>query len=232
MSWDYDAMRAWGAVVSALASCLALVIAAIAACIAWSYYGSATSETKTKLAADTVLEWSRRQPRNSRPCIDLAKSLNPDQWNEVIARHELALPELREEVLACLSDKTESELHELFNSADSKLTRRGASAIAERVNDILDADNLVASFLVRRIGNVEMFQRIGHLICRDDKPIFERLPNVPRINDSLSHCVNSFNLLAAMGALRPIKLFVSRAGCGRAAPTNRARGRAAGCRSG
>ena len=173
--WDVAKLGTASQAVSAMA-------AVIAFCVAFTAYYASTREAKNKLSADAILEWNRRQPPNTRPCLELMAKFNEKHWSEIVARHPLPVPDLEDLVRACFSDQDEDKLTNFFK--DGALTRKGSFLIASRLNDMFDADTFIASFLLKNIGNPEMFQRIGAVICRDDEPILKRLPNIPRINDS------------------------------------------------
>jgi|SRR5580700_4912754 hypothetical protein len=183
----YDGMRAWGAVVSAVAAICALSVAVVALLVARHNYDSSIAEAKNKIAADTLLEWARRQPLNTRPCLELMAKFETADWNEIAARHEVQLtPTTKEGVLACFSDLSRNELPELYDQSNNKLTRRGASLVAQRANQMLSADNFVASFMVHNIGNIGLYTRVGEAICQEDRTIIERLPNIPSITASFA----------------------------------------------
>jgi len=109
-----------------------------------------------------------------------------DDWNEIVARNDnirlsRALPQ---DILACFSDRAANDLSELYDEKDNRLKKRGAAVLAERANQMLNADNFVASFIIHNIGNAVLFQRVREYICVQDKPIIEKLPNVPIVNTS------------------------------------------------
>ena len=183
----YDGMRSWGAVISAAAATLALVIAIGALYAARSSYQSSIAEAKNKIAADAIFEWYRHQPVNTRPCLEFLTKLERIDYVEIAARHDFQLSKpLKEEVLACLSDQSTEELPELYDEQNNRLTRRGSSFIAHRANRMLSADNFVASLMVCKIGNVDMYVRIGEVICEEDRTIIEKLPNIGSITNSFA----------------------------------------------
>lgn len=114
------------------------------------------------------------------------RTFNSDQWKAIIARQEMYVGDRLNQYLACISDQDAEQFEKLFSKQNVTLTRKGSYLIAHRVNDMLDADNFIATFLVKGVGNLELFRRIGDLICRDDAPIFRNLPNVPRVNDAFA----------------------------------------------
>jgi hypothetical protein len=158
-------------------------IAIVAVIGAFLGYRAAVNEAKNKLSADAVFEWSRRQPANTSPCLRFMAKLETKDWILIIGRKELPVSSLKDEVLACFSDQDEKDIPTLLSNGNA-LTPKGAFVIASRLNAMLDADNFIAEFLLKGIGNPEMFKRIGDVICRDDGPILMRLPNDSRINDS------------------------------------------------
>jgi hypothetical protein len=130
---------------------------------------------------------TRRQPVNTRPCLLFMAQLETKDWDEIVARHEVTLPaSLKEDLLACFSDQSANQTSELYDELSNKLTREGASFVVQRANQMLDADNFVASFMVHGIGNTELYAGIGEAICTGDKTIIERLPNVPAITNSIA----------------------------------------------
>ena len=186
MPWDTKKVGTISEAISAGTAVFAVIVALGAAVVAWRNYKSSIAEEENKLSANAILEWDHRQPVNTRPCIELMLKFGPDDWAKVVARRELSLPTLREEVLACLSDQDEEPLKALFKDSSSTLTRKGTFLIANRLNEMLDADNLIAGFLLKKIGNPEMLKSIGDIICRDDRPIINGLPDIPRINASFA----------------------------------------------
>ena len=49
---------------------------------------------------------------------------------------------------------------------------------------LLGADNFVASFMLGKIGNTELYKGFGDIICDEDRTIIDRLPHVPSIINS------------------------------------------------
>jgi hypothetical protein len=173
--WNFAKFGSVSQVVSASAAVIAFCVAVVA-------YLATTGEAKNKLSADAILSWNGRQPPNSRPCLELMTKFDEAHWSEIIARRPLSVLIFKDLVLACFSDQDEDELPKLFDG--ETLTRKGAFLVASRLNDMLEADSFIASFLLKQIGNPQMFDRIAAVICRDDEPIIKRLPDIPRINDS------------------------------------------------
>ena len=151
----YDAMRAWGAAISATVAIIAAFVATGALAVGWHNY-------EDKMAVDAIFEWNRQRPPNSAPCLRFLVRLEPKDWSEIVNRHEVPLAEeLKDYVLGCLSDQSKNELLELYDDTNNKLTRRGAAFIVRRTNQMFNADNFVAGLIIRKIGNTELYQTIG-----------------------------------------------------------------------
>jgi hypothetical protein len=112
-------------------------------------------------------------------------AFNSEQWKTVVDRQEMSIGDHLDQFRACVSDLDANEIEALFTEKNgTTLSRKGSYLLAHRANDMLDADNFIATFLIKQVGNVELFRRNGDLICRDDAPIIKNLPDTPRIKDS------------------------------------------------
>jgi hypothetical protein len=166
---------------------MGVAVAVVAATIALGAYQAAVTEQKNKLSADAILDWGKRQPPNARACLATMEKLTTEEWVKIIAREELPisargdLPSIEKEVSACFSDQ--DDMVKLLK--EGTLTRRGVALLASRANAIFDADSFIASFVLKKIGNTDMFDRIVNAICRDDPQIIKKLPGDPRTQDTL-----------------------------------------------
>ena len=167
MSRSYERVQAWSDAIVASVAVLALVIA-------WSTYISGVTESNDKFAADTILEWTRSQPINFRLCRHFITGLAKKDIAIIANRKDLPLSTdaAREDFMACFSDLSEQDIPQIFDKPSNSVKPKGASMLAERINQTLNADNLVATFLVHDIGNQDLLASIGLIIC-DDRPILD-----------------------------------------------------------
>jgi hypothetical protein len=156
--------------------------------VAWKNYTDSLVEQKNKLSADAILAWSKQEPSNARPCTVLLQKLNTAQFQNMIDRQEFSIksrddktPSLERDVRACFSDR--DDIAKLLND-DGILTVRGVALLASKANAILDGDSFIASFIMQKIGNPSMYDRIREVICRDDDGIIKNLPKDERTLDS------------------------------------------------
>src|SRR5215813_9884771 len=170
--------------VSAGMAMLALVVGLFALGVAWHNYRGSIAEQKNKLSADAMLEWSRRQPVNTRPCLELMSNFEENHWKQIVERQPMELSKLKGFVLACLSDQDPKELPRAFDKNSGQLSSYGSFLLASRANEMLDADSFIAGFLLKKIGDQDMLKPIGDAICRDDASIIGKLPNIKRLNES------------------------------------------------
>ena len=91
-------------------------------------------------------------------------------------------PPLVKEALACFSDQV--DISKVLNNGN--LPARGVSLLASRANAIFDSDSFIARFLLKKIGNPDMFNHIRDVICRDDVRIINNLPKDERTLDSFA----------------------------------------------
>jgi hypothetical protein len=107
-----------------------------------------------------------------------------NDWSSIVEREKFSLPGLKPEILKCLSDQDDAALATLFDEETGTLTAKGSYELASRLNAMLEADSFIAAFILKDVGNTQIFSRIGELICSDDKPIIAKLPDLPRIKDA------------------------------------------------
>jgi hypothetical protein len=185
---DYQKWGSRAQWVSAIATASGVVVAMCAMFVAWTYYQASVAQQKNKLSADALLAWSGQQPPNTRPCLDLLGKLKTEELEKIIRREGFSLSlrgkdaSLVDEAKACFSDQDEN----IKLLKDDDLTPRGASLIASRANAILEADSFIANFLLKKILNPEIFDRVRDLICRDDVLIINNLPTDPRTLDGFA----------------------------------------------
>jgi hypothetical protein len=168
------------------------VVAACALLVAWRTYNSNAAEARNKFAADAVVEWNRHQAVNTRQCLALMGNLDPGAWDKIFNRRAIVVPEdQRDQIVACLSDKSDDEIGKLFKRQQGELTTLGVAALANRVNEILGADNVIAGFVIGGLGNLAVLAPIATAICRDDRKIVAKLDQ-------------SKNLRTSFGAIRAL----------------------------
>ena len=97
-------------------------------------------------------------------------------------REEVTRRPLVKEALACFSDQ--DDISKVLNNGN--LPARGVSLLASRANAIVDSDSFIARFLLKKIGNPDMFDHISDVICRDDVRIINNLPKDERTLDSFA----------------------------------------------
>ena len=180
----------WGSVaqlIGAGGAIISMLVAIVAVTVASNSYHAAVVQQQNKLSADALLDWGKRQPPNTRACLDLLRKLKTEELVTIIARQRLSLSSrpdngasLNQEALACFSDQDSVE--SLINNGN--LLPKGASLLASRADAILESDTFIAVFLLNNIGNRDVFESIRTAICRDDVPIIENLPKDSRTMDS------------------------------------------------
>lgn len=178
----YARLEAWGSIATAIFTGLGLVVAIVASVVAYITYKSAERESELKTTADALSEWSKASPPNATQCFAFLKPLSPKELAVIVARQEFHYQDdAAQSLIACLSDQTEDEINKaLINKDKHILLPRGTSFVAERVNASLDADSVVAAFILKGIGNTDiLYDEIGHIICRDDLKLVQTLRLVP-----------------------------------------------------
>lgn len=174
--------------VQACSDAIVAAVAVLALGVAWFTYVSAVRESNDKFAADTILEWTHDQPVNFRLCHHLLiTDLTREDIQTIAKRQNLTLRTdlARQDFMACFSDTSKQDIPQIFDKSSNTVTPRGVSMLAERINEELNADNLVAAFLMQGIGNQALLGPIGSIVC-GDKPILGELP------DNEADITNSF----------------------------------------
>jgi hypothetical protein len=174
--------QAWAPLLSAIG----ILIAAIGVGVAVYQVHAADSRLRLQTSAQALYEWNRRQPVNATRCLAAMSQLGIQEYEEIIRRHATKLPpSLSDTIIACFSDHDESEIPKLYS--DNRLTPKGSSLLAVRVNDALNADNIVAGFVIYSVVDTRLLTpEIAGSICRDDPLIVETLRKLPGREDSFA----------------------------------------------
>lgn len=111
--------------------------------------------SRNEAALRLLIEAWRNRPVNSRHSLAFVASLDGGQFKALFRRQEFNINKNQiEQALSCFSDRGITELNELYS--DGKVTRKGASLLAQRVNSVLDQDEAIVIALNRHVADSKM----------------------------------------------------------------------------
>jgi hypothetical protein len=91
--------------------------------------------------------------------LELMHAFSPKEWETIVARQELKIGDHEKAFRACISDQDAEEIKKIFSENIGTLTQKGTYLLAHRANNMLDADNFIATFLIKEVGNAELLKR-------------------------------------------------------------------------
>jgi hypothetical protein len=174
----YEWMRAYGPASSGLGG----IITAIA--FFWVILGQFEKNT----AVQALLEMNRGpQPFISLHCLTALDTFDDDQLLQLHKRERILITDNQTVWISrCFADKEADESRFIVkaNNADkneTRLTRMGAALLAERANQVVDKDQIVALLRVEGV----MYRRLifpeqHHRICHLDKSLFEKTRRIAK----------------------------------------------------
>jgi hypothetical protein len=174
----YEAMRAWGAVGSAVSALIAFFALLF---LIWQF-DHAQTQWRRDAAIRAILGGSASQSYISRHCLGALSTFSPDQLRDIHNRKKVDLnQEQAEWTERCFADLTDAERNQAYDKSDNStsLSANGEAKLAQRANRSLNNDELITEFVLQGIADETLLRKqYGQRICSLDKPLVEKLQRV------------------------------------------------------
>ena len=137
--------------------------------------------SRRQTALDAYREWRRSQPPNGAKCIELLSVFQPSELERVVARVDVPLIEKDQRhglALSCFSDTDPKDLSELLSGG--KLTAKGSSLLAARVNTAIHSDEVIALAIKYGTVDVDVIRDVmGSAVTKSEIDLVAKLRSIP-----------------------------------------------------
>jgi hypothetical protein len=171
LSNNYEKITRWMTASGGL-----IAAAAFAFGVVQFWIGENRSRDLTALQLLTELEKSR--PPNSPICRRLVVMLDDPSFKKLLNREEVPISsdDQKRQALACFSNEKKEDLEALFTTTG--LSVRGAAALAERINRILEADENIALAINSGIAHGQLLKEEMQCVIEIDYQVVERVTKI------------------------------------------------------